>query len=103
MSSNSDHNDILNSKDFKKLVSRRWAFSLALTFLMLTVYFGFILTVAYHKEILASEISKGLTAGIPAGIGIILFAWVLTGIYVSWANRIYDRDVEELKSKIHKK
>ena len=103
MNNNSNHNDILNSKGFKKLVSHRWAFSLALTFLMLTVYFGFILTVAYHKEILASQISKGLTVGIPVGIGIILFAWILTGIYVSWANKIYDRDVEEIKSKIHKK
>jgi uncharacterized membrane protein (DUF485 family) len=103
MHNNSTHNDILISEDFKKLVSRRWIFSITLTFLMLAVYFGFILTVAYHKELLVTKISKGLTLGIPLGIGIILFAWILTGIYVSWANKIYDRHVKELKDKIIKK
>jgi uncharacterized membrane protein (DUF485 family) len=95
-------NDLLNSEEFKKLVSRKWIFSIILTFLMLTVYFGFILTIAYHKELLAAKINKGLTLGIPVGIGIIIFAWILTGIYVGWANKTYDKDVGELKNKILK-
>jgi uncharacterized membrane protein (DUF485 family) len=98
-----NQNDLLNSNDFKKLVSTKWIVSILLTLLMLFVYFGFILTIAYQKELLATKISKGLTLGIPVGIGIIIFAWILTGVYVSWANRIYDRQVKELKNKIIKK
>jgi uncharacterized membrane protein (DUF485 family) len=79
-------NDLLNSEEFKKLVSRKWIFSIILTFLMLTVYFGFILTIAYHKELLAAKINKGLTLG----------------IHVGWANKTYDKDVKELKNKILK-
>jgi uncharacterized membrane protein (DUF485 family) len=67
---------------------------------MLAVYFGFILTIAFNKEILASKINDGLTLGIPVGLGIIILAWLLTGVYVRWANNHYDKKVEELKKKL---
>lgn len=44
------HN-VLESKEFKELVSKRWSISLILTFLMLFVYFGFILVLAFDKEL----------------------------------------------------
>ena len=94
------NHEILESPEFKKLVKQRWSFSLVLTFCMLFVYFGFLLLVAFNKDILASRIGEVTTLAIPVGLGIILFAWVLTGIYVFWANNKYDDAVEEFKSKI---
>jgi uncharacterized membrane protein (DUF485 family) len=31
---------------------------------------------------------------------VIVFAWLLTAIYVAWANRSYDPEVERLKSEL---
>jgi len=86
--------------EFRSLVRQKWRISLLLTFLMLFVYFGFILLIAFDKSFLARPFGKDLTIGLPIGIGILIFAWLLTGIYTVWANRIYDRKVEELKKKI---
>lgn len=95
--------EIVNSEKFKKLVSKRVNFSISLTVIMLVVYFGFILVIAFSKELLAVKIGEHLTIGIPIGIGIILFAWILTGIYTRWANKTYDKSVRELRSQILQK
>ncbi|MEW6654183.1 MAG: DUF485 domain-containing protein, partial [Bacteroidota bacterium] len=42
--------EIVNSEKFKKLVSKRVNFSISLTVIMLVVYFGFILVIAFSKE-----------------------------------------------------
>lgn len=88
---------VTETSAFKKLVKNRWIFSILMTLLIMFVYFGFILVIAFNKELLSIKISSKLTLGIPVGIGIILFAWILTGIYVSWANKYYDQAVEEIK------
>jgi uncharacterized membrane protein (DUF485 family) len=92
--------EIIHSPEFKKLVSKRWSVSLLLTITMLVVYIGFLLVVAFRKESLAEKISPNLTWAIPIGLGIILFAWLLTGIYVFWANNNYDEAVQDLKNKV---
>jgi uncharacterized membrane protein (DUF485 family) len=86
--------------EFRRLVRQKRSISLLLTFLMLLVYFGFILLIAFDKSFLAKPFAKDLTIGLPAGIGILVFAWLLTGVYTAWANLIYDRKVDELKQKI---
>jgi uncharacterized membrane protein (DUF485 family) len=91
---------IQETEEFKKFVRKKWTVSLVLASCMLLAYFGFILIVAFDKTILATKLSKGLTLGIPVGLGIIILAWVLTGIYVRWANNHYDSKVEELKKKL---
>lgn len=90
---------LLQTPEFRELVARRWSFSLTLTALMLIVYFGFVLLLAFDKSVLAQPIGAHLTLGIPVGIGVILFAWILTGIYVRWANSYYDTTVQQIKDK----
>jgi uncharacterized membrane protein (DUF485 family) len=92
--------EILESEKFKTLVKKRITVSLTLTVIMLIVYFGFILTIAFNKEILSTKIGEHLTIGLPIGIGIIIFAWVLTGIYINWANKKYDKAVRELRNEV---
>jgi uncharacterized membrane protein (DUF485 family) len=91
--------EVLQSKEFKDLVAKRWSISLILTFLMLFVYFGFILVLAFDKPLLAQKIGEHVTLGIPIGVGVIVFAWILTGIYVRWANTVYDSEVHRISSK----
>jgi uncharacterized membrane protein (DUF485 family) len=91
---------VLDSAEFKELVSKRWAMSLALTLAIFIGYFGFILVLAFDKTLLARKIGEHVTIGIPIGIGVIVLAWILTGIYVWWANGYYDRTVEQMKHRV---
>ncbi|WP_315763278.1 DUF485 domain-containing protein [Sphingomonas sp. Y38-1Y] len=76
---------------YRDLVRRRNRFGFVLTAIVLVVYFGFILLVAFDKPLLAAPIAGGATSlGIPIGIGIILLSVVLTGVYVRRANTDYD-------------
>ncbi len=95
-----DVRTILESEKFKSLVKKRISVSLSLTLIMLVVYFGFILAIAFNKEWLATKIGEHITIGLPIGIGIIVFAWLLTGIYTRWANSSYDKSVRELRNQI---
>lgn len=95
--------EILESPKFQDLVKKRLTVSLSLTALMLIVYFGFILTIAFKKELLATKIGEHITLGLPIGISIIVFAWLLTGFYTRWANRDYDKSVRELRNEILEK
>ena len=69
---------------------------------MLVIYIGFLLVVAFQKELLAMKIGTYYTLAIPVGLGIILAAWLLTGIYVFWANNSYDNAVDALKHQYEK-
>ena len=60
--------------------------SLILTILELILYFGFIGLIAFKKHFLSIKLSGAIPVGIPVSVGAILLSWVLTGIYVWWAN-----------------
>ncbi len=77
--------------NFHELVRRRSRFAWLLTALMVTVYFGFILTIAYFKSVTALSVAGGVTTvGIVLGLGVIIAAFTLTGIYVARANTTFD-------------
>lgn len=81
------------------LTAHRWRIAIALTAAMTLVYFGFMLLVAYAKHWLGSEVAPGLSWGILLGALVILSAWLLTFIYVRWANAVYDPRVRELRER----
>jgi len=98
--SNTNTHEILQSSAFKKLVKNRWNISLSFTFIMLFIYVGFLLLVAYDKEALKMPIGESINLAIVVGLGIILFSWLITGAYVYWANNYYDKAVNEIKKEI---
>ena len=92
--------DVLDSPEFKRLVARRWRISLILTACLFVLYYGFILLIATQKAFLSRRIGETTTIGIPIGAAVIVVAWVLTALYVVWANRHYDSEVARLRGKI---
>lgn len=83
--------EIEKNPKFKELVATRKALGWSLSVIMLMIYFGFILLVAFDKAFLATPLGTGVTTiGIPIGLGVIVSAFVLTGIYVLKANARYD-------------
>jgi uncharacterized membrane protein (DUF485 family) len=75
----------------------RWRVALSLTVAMMAIYFGFILLVAFDKPLLGRLIIPGLSVGMLLGALVIVAAWVLTWVYVRWANTHYDRQLGGLK------
>jgi uncharacterized membrane protein (DUF485 family) len=85
------HETIQRDPDYQELVRRRSSFGWTLSLIMLVIYFGFILLVAYAPKFLGMRLGTGVTTiGIPIGLFVIASAFVLTGIYVSKANSKYD-------------
>ena len=81
------------------LARARWRVALALTTAMILLYFGFVALIAFNRPLLATLIVPGLSLGILLGALVIVGAWVLTWIYVRWANDHYDRAVSSLRQK----
>lgn len=77
---------------YQELVCTRKCFAWNLTVLMLAMYYGFILVIAFAPSLLGTPISDGAvtTVGIPVGVIIIVASFILTGIYVSRANGKFD-------------
>lgn len=83
---------IKSNADYQKLVKTRNGFAIKLTIAMLIVYFTFILTIAFEPSLLGRPLSANTvtTIGIPIGMVVIVFAFVLTGIYTKRANGEFD-------------
>lgn len=94
--------EILEDEDFKKLVKKKNMVSMVFTILELVLYFGFVGLIAYNKPFLSQKISEGsaMTIGIPIAVFTIFLSWVLTAIYIFWANSSYDNEVKKVKDKI---
>ena len=72
--------------------------AIGLTIAMIALYFGFILLVAYNKPLLGRLIAPGLSVGVLFGALVIVLSWILTWIYVRWANTHYDKALHDLRS-----
>ncbi len=81
----------------RTLAAARWRIALILTLVMMAIYFGFILLIAYDKPLLATLVAPGLSLGVILGAVVIVASWVLTWIYVRWANRHYDPALDQLR------
>ena len=76
---------------YQELKAKRTRFGWSLTLAMMVVYYGFILLVAFNKELLSQRLGAGvMTLGIPLGFGVIVFTIVITAIYVQRANKQFD-------------
>ncbi len=76
---------------YKQLKRRRDRFGWTLAIVMLAVYYGFVLLVAFDKELLARRLGDGvMTLGMPVGFGVIVFTIAITGYYVRRANAEFD-------------
>lgn len=82
----------------ERLANKRSTIAIVLTAAMMTVYFGFILLIAFNKPLMSSLMTAGLSIGIFAGAMVIVSAWVLTYVYVRWANTVYDVELEKFSA-----
>jgi uncharacterized membrane protein (DUF485 family) len=94
---------ILADPNYQLLKSKRTRLGWTLTAAMMVVYYGFILLVAFRKDVLAAPIGGGvITWGIPIGFGVILFTIAVTAYYVQRANSEFDDLSEKVKREAQK-
>jgi len=83
---------------FLRLCQSRSRLAWTLSAIILAVYVGFLLLVAFDGDFLAAPLVAGgvTTVGIVVGVGVILCAIVLTAIYVWKANTVFDEMTRQL-------
>jgi uncharacterized membrane protein (DUF485 family) len=77
-------------QDLRSLSLARLRLAIILSVAVVILYFGFISLIAFKKELLGRLVMPGLSLGILLGVIVIVGSWVLTWIYVRWANSHYD-------------
>ena len=87
----------MSDSNLKAISAARWRVAIILTATMMVVYFGFILLVAFNKPLLGTPLTGGLSIGMLLGVLVIVAAWVLTWVYVRWANTHYDASLRGLR------
>ena len=91
--------EIVSDQNFKDLVRERTSFAWTMSGIMLVVYLAFIFMVAFGKGAMSSTIGdSSISWGILLGLAVIIFAFILTGLYVARANSRFD----ELTSRLSK-
>lgn len=89
---------ITSDPNYKLLKGRRSRLGWWLTAAIMVVYYGFILLIAFEKQVLATRIGSGvITWGIPVGFGVIIFTIAITAYYVVKANGEFDELTEKVR------
>ena len=87
--------------NYQKLVATRSRYGWTLTAIMVFVFYGFILLIAFNKEFLSTRVNSGvMTWGIPIGLFVIVFTVILTGIYVARANGEFDELTAKIRAEV---
>jgi cation/acetate symporter len=83
---------------FQDLVTRRGRFAWTLAFIVLTMFYGFVMTVAFNPGALGQPVSEGsmLSIGVALELFMFIFFWILTALYVRRANTEFDTLTQEI-------
>ena len=83
---------------FKELVSKRGRFAWTLAVIVLTMFYGFVMVVAFNPMALGQPVAEGsmLTVGVAVELFMFIFFWSLTAVYVKRANSEFDALTQEI-------
>lgn len=83
---------------FQLLVDKRGRFAWTLSAIVLTMFYGFVMVVAFSPASLGRPIAEGsmVTVGVAVELFMFIFFWLLTAVYVRRANTEFDALTEEI-------
>lgn len=83
---------------FQELVATRGRFAWTLSVIVLVLFYGFVLMVAYNPTALGQPVSEGsmLTVGVAVELFLFIFFWALSALYVKNANTKFDALTQEV-------
>lgn len=86
---------------YKELISKRTSFSIKLGVFVLVMFYAYILTIAFDKELLSTTIGSGLTTiAFPIALAILVISFITTLIYVKRANGEFEDLTNEIKKDV---
>jgi len=92
---------IENNPKYQELVSKRNSLGIKLGVFVLVMFYAFILTIAFNKEVLATKIGEGVTTiAFPIALSILIISFITTLIYVKKANGEFEDLTNEIKKDV---
>ncbi|WP_433737329.1 DUF485 domain-containing protein [Pseudomonas putida] len=93
-----DIDTISRHPDYQQLILSKQRLNWTLTLVMLVIYYGFVLLVAFSPSTLGQSLNGGVTSvGILVGVIMVVLSFALTGIYVHRANNVIDPLNDKIK------
>ena len=92
---------IESNPKYQELVSKRNSFGIKLGIFVLVMFYTFIMTIAFNKEVLATTIGDGITTiAFPIALAILVISFITTLIYVKRANGEFEDLTDEIKENV---
>jgi len=92
---------IESNPKYQELVSKRNSFGIKLGIFVLVMFYTFIMTIAFNKEVLATTIGDGITTiAFPIALAILVISFITTLIYVKRANGEFEDLTDEIKEDV---
>jgi uncharacterized membrane protein (DUF485 family) len=86
--------------EYIALTKARKKILIPLSFAIVLAYFALVFTIGFSPESLGASFLGGTTSiGVALGLGLILFCFVITGLYVTYANRVIEPLVKQIQDK----
>jgi uncharacterized membrane protein (DUF485 family) len=98
--SGQDYLAVQASPEFQELRSRLRRFVFPMSALFLIWYFAYVLLGAFAHDFMATKVWGDINIGLLIGLGQFLSTFIITGLYVRFANRELDPRAEALRTKL---
>jgi uncharacterized membrane protein (DUF485 family) len=92
--------EIQRSEEFADLRSRFRRFVFPMTALFLAWYFLYVLLSTYAPDFMSTKVWGNINVGLLLGLGQFVSTFVITIIYVRWADREFDPRAEALRARV---
>jgi len=89
---------IRQNPKFQELVARRSRYSWTLSAIVVAIFYGFVMLVAFNPSAVGAPLSEGSmwTVGVAFGLCIFVGFWLMTAMYVRRANGEFDAISQEV-------
>ncbi len=102
MNNNDIDRRVMAHPQFQAMAREKSILGWSLTAIMIGVYAIYIIYIGASPETFAQTVGQGtVTIGIYAGLFVILFAILITGIYVHRANGVYETITQQVVTAVH--
>ena len=92
---------IENNPKYAELLAKKNSLGIKLGIFVLVMFYAFILTIAFNKEVLATTIGDGVTTiAFPIALAILVISFLTTVVYVKKANGEFEDITNEIKDDV---
>jgi uncharacterized membrane protein (DUF485 family) len=95
-----DWNEVQASPDFAELRRRLRGFVFPMTGLFLAWYLLYVLLADYAHGFMSTKLFGNITVGLLFGLFQFVSTFVITGLYVKFANRVVDPAADKIRAEI---